>query len=788
MAERLRNGRGAEGWPDRHQDLSVLQVPLLPRGDPRIGFGAPGERSDRLHAFAVLRAYRPLLRASPMNPSPPPDGSAATSAGSRVRIGLSRRLSADAVSEVLRPLLPGLLASPLPSAVASLTSRYLFANAAYCELVGRDLAQLRTLSVADITHPEDVDIERSALRAVARGYLHEHQMRKRYVRPGGQAVEAWIHVGTVRDSAGLPVALVGQVLDSAVRLVPNSGSMRDERSFALLFGANPQPMWIFDATTLRILEVNGAACAHYGYTRRQFRSRTIADIRPAGDVPTLHDHLAMSRSPLRNSGVWRHVRADGQVIEVEIVSHEIVFDCRDAILVSIQDVTQRNLLERQLMHLALHDQLSGLPNRALFLDRLGQALALCEGGQGGVVGVLYLDVDGIQLVNETLGHQAGDTVLALLGTQLDAKLPAGTTVGSIVGEELAICAPGLPDVAAAVALARLTQAIIAEPLVLPGDVEVGLGACVGVTAAAGTGSEPADLLRDAAVAAGQARQIGPGEIVVIEHPARRDASGCLGARRMLQRAIEAGQIHAYFQPVVSLADKVVVGAEALARWVHPERGIVLPAEFIGLAEESGLIAALGRSMLMQACQHAAAWPQGSPGRAPMMVSVNVSGRQLRDEEFPVLVRQVLADTGLDPGRLALEVTETVLLDYGDIVASGLAALRDLGTHLGIDDFGTGYSSLSYLDRLPFDIVKIDRSFVTGMHDDPRHQAIVASVISLADTLGLTVVAEGVESAVEAADLGHLGARLAQGYHFYAPMPAHRLAALLRRSGTAPTRE
>ncbi|MHB1510148.1 MAG: putative bifunctional diguanylate cyclase/phosphodiesterase [Acidimicrobiales bacterium] len=680
---------------------------------------------------------------------------------------------------VLEPLVPGVQASPLPTAVVSITGRYLFANPPYCSLLGRDLEQLRDLSVADVTHPEDAARDGRALWAVARGHLSEHQIRKRYLRPDGTVVDALVHVGAVRDADGRPVALIANVLDVTGQPEDSGGSLCEERSFRLLFAANPQPMWIYDLETLRFLEVNDAACAHYGYTRKQFRSRTIADIRPADHVQALRTHATASRPALQHSGVWRHLRADGREIEVEVVSHELVFDGRDAVLVSAQDVTERNLFERQLMHQALHHPLSGLPNLALFLDRLGQAIAA---GEDGVVGVLYVDLDDFQLVNESLGHEGGDAVLAALGARLAASFPAGITVGSITREKLAICAGGLPDASGATALARRVQAVIAEPIVADGGTEISLSACVGVTTAAGPDADPALLVRDASLAAAQAKQVGAGQVAILDKEARPATFGRLGARHALRQAIETGQIKVHYQPVVSLATGEIVGAEALARWAHPERGLVSPTEFIPLAEETGLIVALGRTVLETACRDAARWPNAATSGAALGVSVNVSGRQLRDGHLVELARQVLVDTGLDPARLALEMTETVLIDHGEAVSIELAALRDLGVHLSLDDFGTGYSSLTHLDRLPFDIVKIDRSFVTGMHGDPRHQAIVSGVISLAEALGLTVVAEGVETDVEAADLAGLGAKFAQGYHFFAPMPAGQLAELLSESG------
>ena len=710
---------------------------------------------------------------------PPPGYSSSRRSGISVAVGGPDPGAYAVPWAVLEPLVPGVQASPLPTALASVTGRYLFANLPYCSLIGRDLVQLRDLSVADVTHPEDAARDGRALRAVASGQLSEHHIRKRYLRPDGTTVDALVWVGPVRDADRRPLALIANVLEVTGQAEDSGGSLSGERSFRLLFASNPQPMWIYDLETLRFLEVNNAACLHYGYTRQQFRSRTIADIRPLDDVQALRTHLTASRPVLQHSGVWRHLRADGREIEVEVISHEIVFDGRDAVFVSAQDVTERNLFERQLMHQTLHDPLSGLPNRALFLDRLGQTIAA---GEDGVVGVLYVDLDDFQLVNESLGHEGGDAVLAALGARLAASFPAGVTIGSITREKLAVCAGGLPDESGVMEFARRVQAVIAEPIVAAGGTEISLSACVGVTTAAGPGAEPAVLVRDASLAAAQAKHVGAGQITILDKDARPAFLGRLGARQELRQAIETGQIKVHYQPVVSLATGEIVGAEALARWAHPERGLVSPAEFIPLAEETGLIVALGRSVLETACRDAVRWPNAARSGAALGVSVNVSGRQLRDGQLVELARRVLVDTGLDPARLALEMTETVLIDHGDAVNIELAALRALGVHLSLDDFGTGYSSLTHLDRLPFDIVKIDRSFVTGMHGDPRHQAIVSGVISLAEALGLTVVAEGVETEVEAADLARLGAKLAQGYHFFAPMQAGQLAELLSESG------
>ena len=692
--------------------------------------------------------------------------------------GDSHRASTWALLRALEQLEPGLNASPLPSAVASLAGRYVFANPEYCRLLGRDLVRLRELSVADVTHPEDVERDRRALRAVSADQLCEHHIRKRYLRPDGGAVEAFTHVGAVRDASGRPIGLLAHVVD-AVDHPAEGRPLSEDVGFRLLFVNNPQPMWIFDLQTLRFLAVNDAACARYGYTREQFLALTILDIRPPEDRPVLRAHVASASPGVRGSSGWRHCCADGRMMEVEVTSHELVYEGHDAVLVTVQDVTDRNRLERELTQQALRDPVTGLPNRALFLDRLGQTLA-ASGAHPGVVGVLYIDLDGFRLVNESLGHESADRLLAELAGRLVERVPVGVSVGRIAGDELAVCAVSVPDLAAAGALAHQLLEIIAEPFRALDGGEISLTACAGVVIASEQERDPATLMRNAALAVEQAKRAGAGQVACLDdHAPRASRRHILTARHELRRAIETGQIEVHYQPVVSLSAQCIVGAEALVRWQHPQRGLLSPAEFVPLAEETGLILPLGRVVLEQACRDASFWPELGPEGKPFAVSVNASARQLHEEQLPPLVQRVLEETGLNPARLALEITETVLVDQDAELVGQLAAVRGLGVHLAIDDFGTGYSSLTQLDRIPFNVLKVDRSFVTGMTSNIRHQSIVASIIRLAHELDLHVIAEGVESEIEAAALTRLGARFAQGFHYHHPMPARLLTDLLQ---------
>lgn len=685
---------------------------------------------------------------------------------------------AGALSRAIEPLKPGLNASPLPSAVASRTGRYVFANHAYCQLLGRDLARLQELSVADVTHVEDVERDRRALRALAAGQLREHHIRKRYVRVDGSSVEAFTHVGPIIGENGRPIGLVAHVIDAADHPTFEDWSARDGLGFRMLFANNPQPMCICDIETLRFLAVNDAACTQYGYTRRQFRKLTIADIRPPEDRLVLRAHLASANPSTHVSGSWRHLRADGSIIEVEVASREIVYEGRDAVLVSLQDVTDRNRLDRELAQSMLRDPVSGLPNRALFLDRLSQSL-IDSGGRPGFVGVLYVDLDSFALINESLGHEAGDQMLAALGERLTERLPDGCSAGRIAGDEIAVYAVGLPGRASVLQLARHLQEIIGEPFCISERTEVHLTACVGVMIPSEQCGDAATLVRNAALAVEQAKRAGTGQVACLdEHSLPSERRRSVGARHELRTAIETGQIEVHYQPVVSLSEQAIVGVEALARWRHPQRGLVSPEEFIPVAEETGLIVPLDRVVLQQACRDAAVWPELGPEGMPFAVSVNISARQLGEERVTRLVADALRETGLNPRRLALEITETVLIDYGEAVVAQLAQVRSLGVHLALDDFGSGYSSLSQLDRVPFNVVKLDRSFVTGMTSNSRRQSIVASVLRLAEDIGLHVVAEGVESDVEEAVLIGLGARFAQGFYYHRPMCASRLRAHL----------
>jgi diguanylate cyclase (GGDEF)-like protein len=435
----------------------------------------------------------------------------------------------------------------------------------------------------------------------------------------------------------------------------------------------------------------------------------------------------------------------------------------------IRYAIDRKRTEVELARLALHDGLTGLPNRTLFDDRLNDALRRRRAGRG--VAVLFIDIDGFKRINDSLGHSAGDTVLREAAARLRAAVRPGDTVARLGGDEFTVLCEDVGDEADALGIGERIAAELGHPLDLDGE-EIVLRASIGVAVARSAAVPAGELLRLSDEAMYAAKACGNGQPRLHAAGIGREQPGReLQLEAALRRAIPE-ELVAWYQPIVSLDDARVVAVEALVRWQHPTRGLVTPGEFIPVAEDTGLVVPVGAWMLEEACRTATRW-------GDVRVSVNVSGRQVAAGSLVEAVRSALRVSGLSPERLQLGLTETVLMDDVDRHAAVVNELKALGVSLALDDFGKGYSSLSYLRRFPFDRIKIDRSFVAGLPDSRPDTAIVSAVTSFARALDLEVVAEGVETEAQLAALRELGCEYAQGYLFHRPMPAAGVDELLR---------
>ena len=436
-----------------------------------------------------------------------------------------------------------------------------------------------------------------------------------------------------------------------------------------------------------------------------------------------------------------------------------------AVDAQVRDIGDRKTLEQNLAHRGLHDPLTGLPNRTLLLDRLEGAIARSRRG-GGNVAVLLLDVDRFKLVNDTYGHAAGDELLRTLAGRLASAVRATDTVGRIGGDEFVVVCEGLSTPVDAVEMCERVRLPLCQTVKL-GEGQVQVSGSIGL-AIGGSESSAEQLLGEADAAMYRAKEQGRNRAEVYDEAIRERARRRLELEAALRDALHAGEIEVYFQPVVSVTDGRVVECEALARWCHAGVNIE-PREFIPIAEEAGLIGALGRAVMTEACRQAAGWPE------PMAVSVNLSPRQLSQRDVVQMVESVLAETGLAASRLYLEITESAMVDDLESARSALAGLHRLGVRLSLDDFGTGYSSLVHLRRLPFHQLKVDSTFVAGLGHEPSDTAIVAGVVSLGHALGMLVVAEGVETDTQVRELQALGCELGQGWFWCPPLPGPELA-------------
>jgi diguanylate cyclase (GGDEF)-like protein len=424
----------------------------------------------------------------------------------------------------------------------------------------------------------------------------------------------------------------------------------------------------------------------------------------------------------------------------------------------------------------LHDPLTGLPNRTLFVDRLDVALAQARRRESWVA-VLFLDVDNFKLVNDSLGHSAGDALLLELSARLDDSLRAGDTMARFGGDEFVIICGDITGAEEAITIAERTNTALHEPFVL-GEVEHRVSASVGIALSSGADRLAEDLIREADAAMYRAKERGRGGYELYDEAMRARATERLQTENQLAHAIDHDELRLAYQPIVALPEGRIVGVEALVRWQHPERGIVAPLDFIPIAEDTGLIVPIGKWVLARACGQAADWHRAMPGARPLSISVNLSARQLAQPDLPRFVADVLRETGVDPGDLHLEITESSLMEDPEAALATMTELTDIGVHLVLDDFGTGYSSLAYVQRFPIAMLKVDRTFVADLGDESPGAAIVAAVSNMAHGLGVEVVAEGVETEEQAAVLRTLGCEYAQGYYYGRPMPAEEMSVLL----------
>ncbi|HSD23817.1 MAG TPA: bifunctional diguanylate cyclase/phosphodiesterase [Solirubrobacterales bacterium] len=427
-------------------------------------------------------------------------------------------------------------------------------------------------------------------------------------------------------------------------------------------------------------------------------------------------------------------------------------------------------------HQAFHDPLTGLANRALFVDRLAQS-RIRAAAAGDAVGVLFADLDGFKTVNDSLGHAAGDQLLIIAGQRLASVVGATDTVARFGGDEFAIL---VEDVRQPIELARMARQALSslERVVEVEGREVFITASIGIAVGL---EEPSDLLRNADLAMYEAKGQGKGRYEIFQRHMHEALAQRLDLELDLKRAADREEFVLHFQPIVEIDSAAVVGVEALIRWMHPTQGLILPDRFIPIAEESGQIHALGRWVLWEACRQVVEWEDT---HGELRLNVNISGAQLRQASLVREVAEILEATGLEPERLTLEVTESVLMEVSSSNTERLDALKKIGVQLAVDDFGTGYSSLQYLKRLPFDWLKIAKPFVDGVGDSDAQARIARAIVDLAHSLEIEVVAEGIESRRQAVALGELGCFNGQGFHFSPPLPAGEISAHLGASPAA----
>jgi diguanylate cyclase (GGDEF)-like protein/PAS domain S-box-containing protein len=572
----------------------------------------------------------------------------------------------------------------------------------------------------------------------------------------------------------LSIASIGELV--AVTFGDVTQLKEREVSFRLLFDENPAPMYLYDPHTLDFIGANAAATRHYGYSSQQFLKMNLLDI-------CADEKWRSEEGPLTDASVvsvfdceMRHRKADGSEIDVLAYARPISFHGKSAKLVTIMDITERRRAEARIAHMAHHDALTGLANRARFNAQLAEELRQVR-RHGAEFALLCLDLDRFKAINDTLGHQVGDRLLQIAASRINELIHPRDLAARLGGDEFVVIRKGASCASDASLLASRLLTALSAPYEVDGQVVI-VGASIGVALAPRDGADAETLLRNADMALYHAKENGRGTFRLFDS----ELDHAIETRRQLELdlrlAFSRGELELHYQPLFDLANGEISSFEALLRWPRGPRGFMPPSDFIPLAEEIELIIPLGEWVIRTACAEAAKWPEH------IKVSVNLSPVQFKSKNLVPAIMGALASSGLSPQRLELEITESVLLKENEENLATLHQLRALGVRVVMDDFGTGYSSLSYLRSFPFDKIKIDKSFVNELASRPDCLAIVRAVIGLATSLGIDTTAEGVETERQLDCLRAEGCTEAQGFLLSRPQPVSAVDELLRRTAAA----